>query len=111
MRHASIIICSVFLALLGCNNAVESSGNAERQPDAQSQQSGSSPPALWSAAFKSQTLNECIQRATADGNTQGVIRCKCVVEKASTTIPEEKFKTVGSDAEVKLMIKRIGRTC
>ena len=66
---------------------------------------------MWSPEFKNQTLSECTQRATADENPTGVRKCKCIIEKASTTIPEQRFKTIGTDPEVKALIKQIGAAC
>ena len=66
---------------------------------------------MWSPEFKNQTLNECIQRATADMSPEGVRKCKCVIEKASTTIPEQRFKEIDTNPEVKGLIKQIGSTC
>ena len=56
-------------------------------------------------------IKECIQRATADGSAQGVRKCGCVVEKTSTTIPEQRFKAIQTDPAVKDQIKPIGAGC
>jgi len=66
---------------------------------------------MWSPEFRDRTLNECIQSATADGNPKGVGKCKCVVEKASTTILEQRFKAIKTDPEVKAMVRQIGVAC
>lgn len=111
MKHGSLIFCLITFALLGCEKAGEPAIEAERQAERKDQQSVSPPPAMWSPEFTTQTLNECIQSATRDGNAQGVQKCKCVVEKASATIPEQRFKAIGTDPEVKALIKQIGAAC
>jgi hypothetical protein len=108
---ALLTISLITLALVGCEKAAEPANKVERQTERKDQQSVPPPVALWSPEFKDQTLNECIQRATAEANTEGVRRCKCVVEKASTTIPELRFKAVQTDPAVKEQIRQIGATC
>lgn len=102
MKQGLLILCLIAFALAGCEKA---------SPPANIQQGVSPPPALWSAEFKNQTLNECVERAKADGNSQGELKCKCVVEKAAATIPEQRFKAIGSDPEVKALVKQIGAAC
>ena len=111
MKHGSLIFCLIAFSLAGCEKAGEPVGKAERQVERKDQQSVSPPPALWSAEFKDQTLKECIQRATQDMNTEGVRRCKCVIEKAATTIPEQRFKTIDTDPQVKESLRQIGAAC
>ena len=111
MKQGSIIFCLIAFGLVGCEKAGEPANKGELQAERKAEQSVSPPLSLWSAEFKNQTLNECIQRATADGNSKGVLKCKCVVEKASATIPEQRFKAIQSDPEVKGLIKQIGMTC
>ena len=111
MKQGSIIFCLIAFALVGCEKAGEPANKTELQAERKAEQSVSPPLSLWSAEFKNQTLNECIQRATADGNSQGALKCKCVVERASTTIPEQRFKAIHTDPEVKEMIKQIGLRC
>jgi hypothetical protein len=111
MKQGSLIFCLIAFGLVGCEKASEPANRAEPQAERKDQQIGSAPLAMWSPEFKNQTLNECIQRATADGNSTGVLKCKCVVEKASATIPEQRFKTINTDPEVKELIKQIGVAC
>jgi hypothetical protein len=111
MKHGSLIFCLVAFALAGCEKAGEPANKIERQAERKDQQSVSPPLASWSPEFKDQTLNECIQRAKEDVNAEGVRRCKCVIEKASTTIPQQRFKAVRTDAEVKESLKQIGVAC
>ena len=111
MKHGSLIFCLIALTLVGCEKAREPANKVELQAERKVQQVISPPLAMWSPEFKNQTLNECIQRATADKNSAGVRKCKCVVEKASTTIPEQRFKTIDTDPEVKALIKQIGAAC
>jgi len=99
------------VALVGCERAGEPANSGVSQTERKDQQIASPAVALWSPEFKDQTLNECIQRATADGNSVGVRRCKCVIEKASTTIPELRFKAIQTDPEVKERIRQFGATC
>ena len=47
-------------------------------------------------------LKECIQNATAQADSKGAGKCKCVVEKASTTIPEQRFKAIHADPRRRL---------
>ena len=109
MKHGSLIFCLIAIASVGCEKAGEPA--VERQAERKDQQSVSAPLAMWSPEFRDQTLNECIQSATADGNPKGARKCKCVVEKASTTIPEQRFKAVNTDPKVKEMIRQIGAAC
>lgn len=111
MKPGLLIICLIAFSLIGCEKAGEPANKAEPQAERKDQPSVPPALALWSAEFKKQTLDECIQSATRDGNSEGVRRCKCVIEKASTTIPEQRFKTINSDPEVKQSIKQIGATC
>ena len=111
MKQGSLILCLIAMALAGCEKVSEPANKVELQAERKDQQSVSSPLAMWSPEFKNQTLNECIQRATEDRNPDGVRKCKCVVEKASTTIPEQRFKAIGTDPEVKGLIKQIGFAC
>ncbi len=111
MKQGSLIFCLIVFTLVGCERAGEPANKAKPQAERKDQQSVSPPLAMWSPEFKNQTLNECIQRATADMSPEGVRKCKCVVEKASTTIPEQRFKTIGTDPEVKGLIKQIGFAC
>src|SRR5476649_2865341 len=97
MKHGSLIFCLIVFALVGCEKAGEPANKVERQAERKDQPSVSPALASWSPAFKNQTLNECIQRAREDVNPEGVRRCKCVIEKASTTIPEQRFKAVRTD--------------
>jgi hypothetical protein len=107
MKQGSLIFCLIAIALVGCEKASE----PDRQSERKTLPSVSPPLAMWSPEFKSQTLNECTQRATADANPDGVRRCKCVVEKASATIPEQRFKAIGTDPQVKALMKQIGAAC
>jgi hypothetical protein len=111
MKHGSLIFCLISFSLLGCEKASEPAGKVEQQAERKDQQSVSPPVAMWSPEFKEQTLKECIQRATQDMNTEGVRRCKCVIEKAAATIPEQRFKAIGTDPEVKESLRKIGAAC
>jgi hypothetical protein len=111
MKHGSLIFCLIAFALVGCEKAGEPANEAEPQAERKDQQGVSRPLASWSPEFKDQTLNECIQRAREDMNPEGVRRCKCVIEKASTTIPEQRFKAIRTDPEVKELLKQIGVAC
>jgi hypothetical protein len=111
MKHASLIFCLIAFSFAGCEKAGAPAGKVEAQAERKDQQSVSPPVAMWSPEFKDQTLKECIQRATQDMNTEGVRRCKCVIEKAATTIPEQRFRTIGTDPEVKESLRKIGATC
>ena len=109
MKHASLVFCLIALASVGCEKAGEPA--AAPRPERKVQQGVSPALARWSPEFENQTLNECIQSAKADGNPDGARKCKCVVEKASATIPEQRFKAVGTDPEVKTLIRQIGLAC
>jgi hypothetical protein len=111
MKQRSLIILLIAFSLIGCEKAGEPANKAEPQSVRQNQPGASPALALWSAEFKKQTLDECIQSATRDGNSEGVRKCKCVIDKASTTIPEQRFKTINTDPEVKESIKQIGAAC
>ena len=111
MQHGAIILVSIVFALAGCEKASEPVKTADRQIERKDQPGVLPPPLLWSAEFRDETLKGCIQLATADMNTPGVRKCKCVIEKASTTIPEQKFKTINSDPTVKEQLKQIGAAC
>ena len=111
MRRDPLIFCLVAFALLGCEKASEPASKIELQAERKDLQSGSPPFLMWSPEFRDQTLKECIQSATADGSAQGVRKCKCVVEKASTTIPEQRFKAIQTDPAIKDQVKQIGAGC
>jgi hypothetical protein len=111
MNLGSLIFCFIAFALVGCEKASEPAIKVERQAEQKDQQSVSPLLASWSAEFKDQTLSECTQRATDDKNPDGVRRCKCVVEKASATIPEQRFKAIRTDPEVKELLRQIGAAC
>jgi hypothetical protein len=111
MKNGSYIIYLIAFMLVGCEKASEPANKIERQTERKDQQNGSPPLAMWSPEFKQQTLNECTKRAAEDMNPEGGRRCNCVVEKASTTIPEQWFKTIGTDPEVKALLKQIGLAC
>ena len=111
MKQRSLICCLIAFALVGCQKAAEPAKKPGVQVERKDQQGVSPSLSMWSPEFKNQTLNECIQRATADMNSEGVRKCKCVVEKAATTIPEQRFKEIGTNPEVKGLIKQIGSTC
>ena len=111
MKQSLCILGLIALALLGCDRAGGPANKVEAQTERKDQQAVAPPATLWSAEFKSQTLNECSQSATREGNADGVRKCQCVVDKASATIPEQRFKTIGTDAEVKEMVRKIGATC
>jgi len=111
MKHGSLIFCLVAFALAGCEKASETASKVERQAE-QKGQTGVAPlPASWSAEFKGQTLSDCTRRATEDKNPEAVRRCKCIVEKASTTIPEQRFKAINTDPEAKELLRQIGAVC
>jgi hypothetical protein len=109
VKLSPLIVGTMLVALAGCDKAGAPANGT--QSDRPSQQTASPAVALWSTEFKTQTMNECIQRATSDGNSEGVRKCKCVIEKASTTIPEQRFKSIQTDPQVKDMIKQIGAAC
>jgi hypothetical protein len=111
MKRVSLIFCLIAFVSVGCEKAGEPANKAEPQAGAKAQQNVVPPLALWSPDFKEQTLKECIQRATQEMNTEGVRRCRCVIEKASATIPEQRFKAVGTDPEVKELLKQVGLAC
>ena len=111
MKYASLIFCLIAVTLVGCERGGEPANKVDRQAERKDQPSVSPALASWSPEFKDQTLNECIQRAREDANPEGVRRCKCVIEKASATMPEERFKAIGTDPEVKALIKQIGGAC
>ena len=111
MKYSSLFLCLIVAALVGCEKASEPVNKAERQGASKDQRGVSPPLALWSPEFRDQTLKECTQSATANGDSKGVLKCKCVVDKASTTIPEQRFKAVQTDPEVKDMIRQIGVSC
>jgi len=111
MKHGSLVLCLIVLALAGCEKAGEPADEAGRQAERKAQPGVSPAVAMWSPEFRDRTLNECIQSATADGNPKGVGKCKCVVEKASTTILEQRFKAIKTDPEVKAMVRQIGVAC
>jgi hypothetical protein len=111
MKHGLVMVGLFALALAGCDRGSEPSAKVQGQTAQKDQQGAPSPVGLWSQEFKEQTLKECIQSATREMNTDGVRRCKCVVEKASTTITEQRFKTIGTDPEVKAQLKQIGAAC
>ena len=111
MKHGPLIFGLIAFALTGCEKAGEPSNTQvntmARQAEPKGQASGSPGVLLWSTEFRDQTLKECIQSATADGSVAGVRKCKCVVEKASTTIPEQQFKAINTDPSVKELVKKI----
>ena len=111
MKRGSLIFLLIAITLVGCEKAGEPPNKVERQAERKDQQSVSPPIAMWSPEFKHQTLRECIQSATAQGDSKGVGKCRCVVEKASTTIPEQRFKTIHTDPQVKELIRQIGVAC
>ena len=111
MKKGLFICCLLACALMGCEKASQPAATAERQPERKEQASAPAPAALWSKEFKDQTLKECIQHATANGDSEGVRKCRCVVDKAAATITEERFKAIGTDAQVKATVKQIGATC
>jgi hypothetical protein len=111
MKQGTLIFCLIAFTLVGCGKASEPANKAELRAERKVQQGISPPLSMWSQEFKNQTLNECTERATADKNPAGIQKCKCVVEKASTTIPEQRFKAIGTDPEVKALIKQIGSAC
>jgi hypothetical protein len=110
-KHGSLLFCLIAFAFVGCEKAGEPANKAEPQAERKDQQSVSPPLAMWSPEFTKQTLDECIESATRDGSAEGARKCKCVVEKASTTIPEQRFKAIRTDPEVKELIKQIGVAC
>lgn len=115
MKHGPLIFGLIAFALTGCEKASEPSNTPvntiERQTERRDRASGSPGVLLWSTEFRDQTLKECIQRATADGNVPGIRKCECVVEKTSTTIPEQQFKAIQTDPSVKELVKKIGAAC
>jgi hypothetical protein len=111
MKHASLMTCLIVLALAGCDKASEPVSKVERQDERKEQQGMVPLRTLWSPEFKDQTLKECAQRAAADMNSKGVLKCRCVIEKASATIPEQRFKAIQTDPAVKDMIRQIGAAC
>ena len=111
MKHGSLIVCFIAFALVACEKASEPANRVENQAEPKDRQSVAPPRASWSPEFKDQTLSECIERATEDKNPEGVRRCKCVIEKASTTIPEQRFKAIHTDPEVKDWLRQIGVAC
>ena len=111
MGRGPLIFCLITIALLGCEKASEPVDKVDRQAERKDLQSGSPSMLMWSPEFRDQTLKECIQSATADGSAQGVRKCKCVVEKASTTMPEQKFRSIQTDPAVKDLLKQIGAAC
>jgi len=111
MKHGLLILYLVAFALLGCDKPSEPAGKIGSQAMQKDQPAASAPVALWSPEYKDKTVKECIQLATRDMNTEGVRRCKCVMEKASTTMTEQQFKTIGTDPAVKESIRQIGLAC
>jgi len=111
MKHGSLILYLVAVALLGCDKASEPAAKTGSQAVQKDQAVASTPRALWSPEFKDKTVKECIQLATRDMNTEGIRRCKCVLEKASTTMTEQQFHTIGTDPAVKESIRQIGVAC
>jgi hypothetical protein len=111
MKHRSLVFFLIAFSLVGCGKTGAPAGNVEPQAERKDQQSVSPVLALWSPEFKEQTLKGCINRATQDMNSEGVRRCKCVIEKAATTIPEERFKAIGTDPQVKESLRQIGAAC
>lgn len=111
MKHGSLVFCLIAFALVGCEKAGEPAKQAGRQAERKVEQGVSPPLVLWSPEFRDQTLNECIQSAKADGNSRGEAKCKCVVERASTSITEQRFKAIHTDPEVKEKIRQIGAAC
>jgi uncharacterized lipoprotein NlpE involved in copper resistance len=111
MKHGLLILYLLAFALLGCNKAGEPASNIGSQALQKDQPVASAPLALWSPEFKDKTVKECIQLATRDLNTEGVRRCRCAMEKASTTMTEQQFHTVGTDPAVRESIRQIGLAC
>jgi hypothetical protein len=112
MKYAVLAMGLCAIALAGCEKAVEPGIKVQSQVERKDQQTGAAPQAmLWSPEFKGQTLDECLQSAKRDGNPDGARKCKCVIDKAATTVPEQRFKTVHTDPEVRTMIKQIGAAC
>jgi hypothetical protein len=115
MKRGSLIFCLAAFALVGCEKTSAPANKVEPKVELQAepkvQQSVFPPRANWSPQFKDDTLNECVRRATEDMNPERVRRCKCIVEKASTTIPEQRFKAIGTDPEAKALLRQIGAAC
>lgn len=110
-RITALVFCLIVFALAGCERAGEPANKLERQAERKDQPGVSPPLAMWSAEFRDRTLKECIQSATAQADSKGAGKCQCVVEKASTTIPEQRFKTIHTDQGVKDLIRQIGMAC
>jgi hypothetical protein len=109
MKRQLLIFCLIAFSLPGCGKTGAPAGNAEPQTERNDRVSPVL--ALWSPEFKEQTLKGCISRATQEMNSDGVRRCKCVIEKAATTISEERFKAIGTDPQVKETLRQIGTAC
>lgn len=84
---------------------------SQRQAEVQAQQNASQTVVGWSPEFKQDTINGCAKRAMETGRPQEVDWCKCVMEKASTIIPEQRMKAFSSDTEVQDAFQKIGVAC
>lgn len=85
---------------------------ARRQEQARLQQSMAQAAAAgWSQQFSDQVFTNCAQAAQQRGDQQGVDKCRCIVGKASTIIPEQRMNTADSDPEVQAAINQIASTC
>ncbi|MDD4913352.1 MAG: zinc-ribbon domain-containing protein [Sideroxydans sp.] len=65
----------------------------------------------WSSMFKQNTYNECADRAMEKGDTNGVVFCGCLIDKASTTISEQRMRALETDQEVRAEIQNIAASC
>lgn len=90
----------------------ESEKQMARQP-VQEQPSEAVPnsPVSWSSEFKTNTYNSCANRAKEKEDTEGIVLCECVIEKASTIIPEERMVMMQTDPEVQTTFQSIVASC
>ena len=65
----------------------------------------------WSEQFKNNTYNDCAENGIQKGNLQAPTICRCQVDKASTTIPEQRMRNMEKDQEVKDAFQKIVASC
>lgn len=62
----------------------------------------------WSAEFREQVLRQCMD---ARSNPQAWETCKCIVDRASKNIPEQRMNSLDSDPEASAALTRVISAC
>jgi Tfp pilus assembly major pilin PilA len=84
---------------------------AQHQAEIQAQQNASQSVVSWPPEFKQTEINSCVNKAVETGKPEMADWCKCVMEKASTIIPEQRMLNLNSDTEAGDAFKKLGDSC